>query len=79
MHSLPHLIHPVGVQDSEPSQFSASPLFSHTLEVALGLQLCDTLVDWLSVDDALQALKSDEASSSVCITLPYETAGCLVS
>lgn len=49
-----YLVDPIGVQHTQRPQFPACSLLSKTPEVAGGLQLCDTLVNWLSVYNTLQ-------------------------
>ena len=47
------LTDPVGVEDSEVSAASANSLLSHSAVRSVGLELVDTLVDGLAVDNTL--------------------------
>jgi hypothetical protein len=50
-----HLVDPVGVQHAQAAHLAARALLGHIAQVAGGLQLGDTLVHGLTVNDALQA------------------------
>lgn len=47
------LVNPVRVQHTQATALAANALLSHVAQVASGLQLGDTLVDGLAVDNAL--------------------------
>lgn len=50
---MTHLVDPVGVEDAEAPEALAGPLLGLRLEVALELELVDTLVLGLTVHDTL--------------------------
>ncbi|GIL94303.1 hypothetical protein Vretimale_547, partial [Volvox reticuliferus] len=47
------LVHPVGVQDAQATALAADALLRHAAQVACGLELSDTLVHGLPVDNTL--------------------------
>ena len=50
---IAHLVDPVGVQDAQSAAATAHTLLSHVAQVTGSLQLGDTLVHGLTVDDTL--------------------------
>jgi hypothetical protein len=55
------LVDPVGIEDTQAPQLPSSALLGNALQVALGLQLGDTLVHGLAVNDSLQKRTIKEA------------------
>jgi hypothetical protein len=48
------LIYPVRVQDTKAAALTANTLFCHSSQISHGLELRDTLIDGLAIDDTLQ-------------------------
>ncbi len=65
-HACPaaHLVHPVGVEHTQASALAAHALLCKVAVVAVGLQLCDTLVNGLAVHNALRSSSSSTMNNT---------------